>query len=88
MVLQDQTSGAALPVESAGSEAPAEGSSAPQGNGVHVSEDGIASPLRVYYEYLSFLFRRPAALSAQEQGEMAYRDHLQARSRAMPFLLW
>ena len=87
VVLQDQTSGARLPVEPSSVEASSSdasdahalgnGHGAP-GNGVPVSTSSSTAALRVYYEYLSFIFRRPAGASAQEQAELAYRDHLQA----------
>ncbi|BDA41363.1 Protein arginine N-methyltransferase 5 [Coccomyxa sp. Obi] len=37
-----------------------------------------AHPLRVYCEYLSYLFRKPPLPDGQEQLEVGYRDYLQA----------
>ncbi len=34
-------------------------------------------PLRVYCEYLSYLFRKPPMPDGQEQLEVGYRDYLQ-----------
>ena len=36
-------------------------------------------PLQPYYEYLSYLFRRPPLPAGQEEMEIGYRDYLQAR---------
>lgn len=36
-----------------------------------------AHPLRVYCEYLSYLFRKPPMPDGQEQLEVGYRDYLQ-----------
>lgn len=36
-----------------------------------------AHPLRVYCEYLSYLFRKPPLPDGQEQLEVGYRDYLQ-----------
>lgn len=37
----------------------------------------IAHPLQPYYEYLSYLFRRPSLPQGQEAMEIGYRDYLQ-----------
>ena len=37
-------------------------------------------PLRVYCEYLSYIFRKAPLPSEQELLELSYRDYLQARS--------
>ena len=34
-------------------------------------------PLRVYWEYLSYLFQKVPALSAEEELEKGYKDFLQ-----------
>lgn len=39
---------------------------------------GEAHPLRPYWEYLSYLFRKLPVLSSDEQLEADYRDYLQA----------
>lgn len=36
-----------------------------------------AHPLQPYYEYLSYLFRRPPLPQGQEEMETGYRDYLQ-----------
>lgn len=36
--------------------------------------------LRIYHEYLSYLFRKPEPPSPQQQLEMGYRDYLQVSS--------
>ncbi|GAB4821351.1 hypothetical protein N2152v2_008397 [Parachlorella kessleri] len=41
---------------------------------------GQAHPLRVYWEYLSYTFRKLPAATEQDLVEMTYRDFLQARS--------
>ncbi len=38
---------------------------------------GAAHPLQLYYEYLSYLFRRPPLPQGQEEMEIGYRDYLQ-----------
>ncbi len=43
-------------------------------------ENGAAArthPLRPYFEYLSYLFRRPPLPEGQEEMEIGYRDYLQ-----------
>lgn len=45
-----------------------------------VSAPEVIHPLRVYWEYLSYLFRRQDPASPQEQLEMSYRDYLQVRN--------
>ena len=53
------------------------------GTAVGMSRDGrpvVAGgdqPLRIYHEYLSFIFRKPEAPSTHQQLEMGYRDYLQ-----------
>lgn len=64
------------------SAAPATGS----GTAISVSSDGSAvvggdQHLRIYHEYLSYIFRKPEALGAQQQLEMGYRDYLQVSSQ-------
>ena len=51
---------------------------APATNGVAPAVDGQAAVLQPYFEYLSYLFRRPGHAPEQERMELAYRDHLQA----------
>ncbi|PRW56786.1 arginine N-methyltransferase [Chlorella sorokiniana] len=58
---------------------------APGGNAVAVGPGGAVAaaaaaehPLRLYWEYLSFLFRKLPASSEQELVEMGYRDYLQS----------
>lgn len=41
----------------------------------------VQQPLRVYWEYLSYLFLRVPALSDEEDLEKGYRDYLQVRGR-------
>eukprot|EP00884_Botryococcus_braunii_P016344 jgi/Botrbrau1/3393/Bobra.0337s0034.1 len=50
---------------------------------VVLSPGGVVSPaelhpLRVYWEYLSYLFRKPPPLDEGQQLEVSYRDYLQA----------
>ena len=53
----------------------------PATNGVSPASEGTAAVLQPYYEYLSYLFRRPGSHSSeQDHLELAYRDHLQACS--------
>ena len=40
---------------------------------------GASSPLRVYCEYLSYIFRKAPLPPEQELVELSYRDYLQAR---------
>lgn len=52
------------------------------GTPVSVSCEGNAlvggeQHLRIYHEYLSYLFRKPEPPSPQQQLEMGYRDYLQ-----------
>ena len=42
---------------------------------------GVEQPLRIYHEYLSYIFRKPEALTPQQQLEMGYRDYLQVVPR-------
>ena len=46
-----------------------------------MSSDGSAvvggEHLRIYHEYLSYIFRKPEAPNPQQQLEMGYRDYLQ-----------
>lgn len=42
-----------------------------------VAAKAAAHPLRVYCEYLSYLFRKPPLPDGQEQLEVGYRDYLQ-----------
>eukprot|EP00873_Tetraselmis_striata_P028240 jgi/Tetstr1/448504/TSEL_035770.t1 len=42
------------------------------------ADPGASHPLRVYWEYLSYLFRKMPGQSEQEIAEMSYRDYLQA----------
>jgi len=50
-----------------------------------MSSDGVPvvaggdQHLRIYHEYLSYVFRKPEIPSSQQQLEMGYRDYLQAR---------
>lgn len=37
----------------------------------------VQQPLRIYWEYLSYLFQKVPALSAEEDLEKGYRDFLQ-----------
>jgi len=65
------------------SPAPASGGS----NGTAVGMSGDGTPvavvaggdqqLRIYHEYLSYVFRKPEAPSTHQQLEMGYRDYLQ-----------
>ena len=58
--------------------APASPAATAQANGKAEPEEGQEERgLAVYHEYLSFLFRKPDALTPQEQLEMQYRDYLQ-----------
>ena len=41
----------------------------------------VEQPLRIYHEYLSYIFRKPEALTPQQQLEMGYRDYLQVFPR-------
>lgn len=71
------------------------------GTAVARSADGAVSlaaesqPLRVYHEYLSYLFRKPEPPTAQQQLELGYRDYLQVLFGCavlpildLPMLLW
>ena len=51
---------------------PAQGSHLPDGQGAEA-----AHPLRLHWEYLSYVFRKLPALSATEELERSYRDFLQ-----------
>ena len=49
--------------------------------------NGVAAevhPLQPYYEYLSYLFRRPPLPAGQEEMEIGYRDYLQVRQPITP----
>ena len=48
--------------------------------------NGVAEmhPLQPYYEYLSYLFRRPPLPAGQEEMEIGYRDYLQVRQPITP----
>ena len=70
VVLQDQTEGH---TSLAGRAHPG---TAPVTNGGQHAEEPAAA-LRPYYDYLSFLFRRPPSASEHAMMEAAYRDHLQ-----------
>lgn len=54
---------------------PAEAASTAASRKVTVTE--VQQPLRVYWEYLSYLFQKVPALSAEEDLEKGYRDFLQ-----------
>ncbi|GLC44329.1 hypothetical protein PLESTB_000481500 [Pleodorina starrii] len=45
--------------------------------GFSISNPGEAHPLRPYWDYLCFLFRRLEAVGEQERQEASYRDYLQ-----------
>ena len=47
-------------------------------NAIRSAQDPDSNPLKPYWEYLSFLFRRMEALSENEQAEFDYRDYLQS----------
>lgn len=50
----------------------------PDSPAVEAAEAAAAvHPLRVYCEYLSYLFRKPPLPGGQEQLEVGYRDYLQ-----------
>ena len=50
----------------------------PDSPAVEAAEAAAAvHPLRVYCEYLSYLFRKPPLPDGQEQLEVGYRDYLQ-----------
>lgn len=49
----------------------------PGASGTRVVPPSPSSPVRLYWEYLSYLFRRPDPIPQQEQLEMGYRDFLQ-----------
>lgn len=74
----DEPAAAAAP---AVSDAPAGSQSTwtvvPGSSGGRVVQPPPNSPARLFWEYLSYLFRRPEPLSEQEQLEMNYRDFLQ-----------
>jgi hypothetical protein len=40
-------------------------------------QEELAHPMRLHWEYLSYLFRKLPALSANEELERGYRDFLQ-----------
>lgn len=44
-----------------------------------VAAPGAQHPLRVYCEYLSYIFRKAPMPPEQELLELSYRDYLQAR---------
>ncbi|KAK9820236.1 hypothetical protein WJX72_007776 [[Myrmecia] bisecta] len=48
----------------------------PEGASLHFA--GETHPLRIYWDYLSYLFRKQQGPSEQEQLELGYRDYLQA----------
>eukprot|EP00200_Dunaliella_tertiolecta_P003160 CAMPEP_0202343186 /NCGR_PEP_ID=MMETSP1126-20121109/3419_1 /ASSEMBLY_ACC=CAM_ASM_000457 /TAXON_ID=3047 /ORGANISM="Dunaliella tertiolecta, Strain CCMP1320" /LENGTH=662 /DNA_ID=CAMNT_0048934227 /DNA_START=1282 /DNA_END=3267 /DNA_ORIENTATION=- len=48
------------------------------GAGFTINNPGEAHPLRPYWEYLSYLFRKLPVLGSDEQLEADYRDYLQA----------
>lgn len=54
---------------------------APDSDGVggtfSITDPGESHPLRPYWEYLCFLFRRLEAVGEQERQEASYRDYLQ-----------
>ena len=72
---------------------PAPASPGVAGTAVAMSRDGrpvVAGgdqPLRIYHEYLSFIFRKPEAPSTHQQLEMGYRDYLQACCSSTSFHL-
>ena len=45
---------------------------------VRTAQDPKGNPLRNYYEYISYLFRRMPALTENEEAELEYRDYLQS----------
>ena len=79
VVVQDQTDRSRSLAHGAALEASAP---AAANGGQHAHSH--AEVLQPFYEYLSFLFRRPPAAPEHVLMEMGYRDHLQARTPATP----
>ena len=51
-------------------------------------QEAMAHPMRLHWEYLSYLFRKLPVLSANEELERGYRDFLQVlNSISTPGLL-
>lgn len=62
--------------------------SAVENGQVVVSPDRVVSPgelhpLRIYWEYLSYLFRKPPPPDASQLLEVSYRDYLQVHFHPM-----
>lgn len=74
------TSAASAPSAQNGFPSLSESSAAGNSAALNGIQAASAHPLQLYYEYLSYLFRRPPLPQGQEEMEIGYRDYLQVSS--------